>query len=159
MSEPNNNGNGGGKVLIGFLTATSILSGAAALVTPLYFLTGSHEEKIAAMHASDVASAYHRGTVDQRLQALKDRQDKNVMEIADLDTRLQREMRDVNAVTDAKLNGLDARLQGEIATLSATLNGSLDRIDAHQLSDRQEQLDNLQSLGRLDERIKALERR
>ena len=61
-----------------------------------------------------VEAAYHRGRADEARDTIR----ADVVGLrsndSDLDDRLQREMRDVNATTEAKLMGLDKRIQEEI---------------------------------------------
>lgn len=157
MADSHTNGNtNGSKMLVAFLTATTILSGAAALVTPVYFLTASHEEQMEEMSADAKDLEFYRGQVTEKLRSLQEQVDKALQAIATQDTNLQREMRDVNAVTDAKLQGLDARLQNENQTTSQLLQNEIAASREAVERQHEQQIENQVNIARLQQQIKEL---
>jgi hypothetical protein len=160
------NANGNGKNGFGMIqNGLTIVLLMAALITPLYYQGQAQQDRVTeigvvlmdlmkALHLDTVATAKHEGRVDEQLTAIRDRQDKNVDDILALDDRLQREMRDVNAVTDTKVQGLDLRLQSEIQTVSSLLQGiatrNVTQIDAGQRQQVESQVEIAKLAGRID---------
>lgn len=75
-----------------------------------------------------------------------------------LDTRLQREMRDVNMITEAKLAALDKRLQDEIARATANMIEHRHTLQELVESLRGSQVIHRENTARNDERLRAIER-
>lgn len=155
--------NGNGSLLKGL----TVVLGMAAVISPLYYQVQAQQsrttelgdvlmELMRALHVDAVSTAEHRGKVDEQLVALRDRQDRNIIDVRELDDRLQREMRDVNAVTDAKLQGLDQRLQGEIGNITRIQQDSIDQIGTELEKVRRSQASSGEFTARLEERIAAI---
>ena len=89
----------------------------------------------------------------ERGQAAQQREDLRTA-VANLVINLQREMRDVNGTTEAKLAELDRRVQGEVANVSTLLSSRMDAMSG----DRYRASDAARDLKALDERFKYLER-
>ena len=99
-----------------------------------------------------LALEFARGQVTTEVESLK------VLTV-DLDTRLQREMRDVNATTEAKLHALDVRLQDELhRAQAATLESRT--IWTDQVKKLEEFQDAAKEIHATNiERVRALERK
>ena len=162
------NGNGNGRVLAPLLSGLAIVLGMTAAITPLYYQSQTHDAMLKEVrdiftralelqHGDAVAAAYHRGQVDEKLSSLQQQQDKNGSSIVDLDNRLQRKMRDLDAIQDAKLQGLDERLQGEIRTVSQLQQSDINANRVNADSQQTQQVRNQVSIAELRQRLSAIE--
>ena len=106
----------------------------------------------------ELRSAEHIGTVNEKLRALEDKTLANGHSVAALDTDLQREMRDLDAAAEAKVDGLDARLQGEIRTVSGLLSATMEGNQRALEKNSEFQVMNRENIAGMSERLKALER-
>ena len=157
------NGNGMlPKVIAGASVVLSLVLGVVAFTSPMSAeqevlrrnfsqLHLSISDLIKELHKDGTEQAYHRGQVDQQLKDLRTL-------TTELDIRLQREMRDVNATTEAKLNALDTRLQSELSNVTGVLRDAIDRSKVEESELRTVTGRNTERMGRFDERIKALEK-
>ena len=157
----NTNGNGG------IYKAFAIAAAVAAVITPLYYQVQSHQEMLEELrgvftkalqvqHSESTSAAYHRGRVDEKLSSLQSQQATNVGAIIELDNRLQREMRDLDAVADAKLAGLDERLQTEIGNISRLQQSDIEDSRQMVVEQRAQQISNQEEIARLQEQVKHL---
>jgi hypothetical protein len=129
-----------------------------AFVLLLFTMTGPTNAKVdllAEMFSSysekSETNAYWKGRVDQQLADLRSITVK-------LDVDLQREMRDVNATTEAKLVALDQRLQGEIGNITTIQQGEIDQSSKDLKESIAQQIKNIENISTLWERIRSLER-
>jgi hypothetical protein len=109
------------------------------------------ESIVTAMAGRELEKSYNWGQVNTHISELK-------ILTTDLDTRLQREMRDVNSTTEAKLAALDKRLQEEISRSlifdSESRNSISKTVDHMQVFIEQMQRTQASNV----ERVRALER-
>lgn len=134
MTNGNGNGNGyGAKWVVGSSVAAIIAAGAAVVI-PLIAVQSYQSQEIKEMRdigvrfiESMMLESYRNGERDTKLTAIMKVDDKQDLALEQLDTDLQREMRDINSITEAKLQGLDSRLQGELSNVSSILNESINR--------------------------------
>lgn len=109
------------------------------------------ESLVADMGERELEWQFNRGQIHNKVTGLESM-------TADLDIRLQREMRDVNATTEAKLDAMDKRLQEEItrsAHVDAESRGVIEAA-VNSLQSSQQWMQREWSTGM--ERIRALER-
>lgn len=102
--------------------------------------------------------SYRAGAVDTELKALNRQVAANTEEAKALDSRLQREMRDVNATTEAKLVSLDTRLQSELSTAARILQSAIDRTEKALAGQEEQQNENRESITSIWEKVRAIER-
>ncbi len=109
--------------------------------------TREHAEAI--KNAVEAIQAW-RSTLDEERGRRNQQIDDLTRETKALDERLQREMRDLDAIADTKLSALDRRLQEEI-TRSASI-GATDRAQIHERIDKVTEtvLQNRADIVRLD---------
>ena len=130
MSTSNGNGNGNGNVRralnSGDLAAWTgvvlmfVFGVGGAVLSAIGIGMFYVHARVAGIETRELPQAFEFGRLTERINQHGDR-------LTNLDIALQREMRDVNATTEAKLAALDERLQQEIATAQVA---DIDRTNA-----------------------------
>lgn len=152
-----------GKAITGTAVLVALIGGLAAFIGPLHTevemlrhdISEHHNtflEIVKGFQTQEKSSSYREGTVDQQIRELNRITEK-------LDTNLQREMRDVNATTEAKLTSLDTRLQGEIGVVDKVSKEGNRQMLENAERNRQVGQSNREGLSTLFERVRALESR
>jgi len=135
--------------------ALTLTAGGVAYVDKM---VGRTDFAMVKMADANLIAEYHRGRADEsREERQREIDELKRMDDA-LDVRLQREMRDVNATTEAKLDALDKRIQEEISRNAIERRYQLDLM--RDTVEKNEQLALESAIHRADlaARVKALER-
>lgn len=109
------------------------------------------EEVAISMGNRDLLLEFERGKADQQRTDLR-------ISVTKLDVDLQREMRDVNATTEAKLTALDKRIQEEITRTSVQLTDSRKQLENIVDDLRRTSEQSVKDRAMHDARLQALER-
>jgi len=110
------------------------------------------EREVSLSTERDYAQQERRGRIAQQIEDLN-------KGTAKLDIDLQREMRDVNATTEAKIVALDTKLQRETSLLNLSIEEKVKRL-AEQAKDTEEyQISARELHGRQNEMLNQLEKR
>ena len=118
---------------------------------------GRTDSAIVKMADANLIAEYQRGRADEsREERQREIDELKRMDDA-LDVRLQREMRDVNATTEAKLEALDKRIQEEISRNALERRYQLDLMRDTVEKNESLALDSAIDRADLAARVKALE--
>jgi hypothetical protein len=142
-------------------TVAKSIAGAStmiAFVLLLFTMTGPSNAKVdvltsmfGSLTQKAEENAYWKGRVDQQISDLRTLTTK-------LDVDLQREMRDVNATTEAKLVALDQRLQAELSNTTRLLQATVEHTQKSLEQNSENQINNREHISTLYERLKALQK-
>lgn len=110
------------------------------------------EKNVEVSNTRDFDQQYNRGKIEQQISDLR-------ISTAKLDTDLQREMRDINAATEIKIEALDVKLQREAGLLTASIEEKVKRLEGQAKETEAYEIYARQLHGQQNEQISNLERK
>jgi TolA-binding protein len=167
MNEANNGNGNMMKIVAGALLLVTLMSGVIALIASVIAFNAPIHAEVAAqrqamqtlhgqladlirdLHNDGRQNSYSSGLVDQQISDAR-------AAIEKLDVSLQREMRDLNATTEAKLQGLDQRLQAEIGNQGRLLQASMIEQKKSLDANTEFQIENREKIAGLMEQVEAI---
>jgi len=180
MNESNGTNGTGMKALTGASILLSLILGVVALNAPMRAeneiqrqamleMRGDVKMLLMTLHEDGQKDAYQQGQVDEKLHALEARAAANSEAIVSQDVATQREMRDLDAIADAKLegfrsavnamlSGIDEKFQNEIGTVAKLLEGTIDNMKSQLEKNDEFQVSNREKIAGMQERLKVIER-